>query len=73
MPNNQSPEESWERYQKLVLAQLQSLTQSIESVQKENAEIKTQIALLQLKSGLWGLGAGMLPGAMYLIYEAIKK
>ena len=70
MPSN---EDSWNRYQESVLKQLQSLSEQLTALQKNNIEIQIQIARLEVKSGLWGFGAGLLPAIFYLIYEAIKR
>jgi hypothetical protein len=36
------------------------------------AQMKAEIAVLKFKSGLWGLAAGAVPGAIALIYAAVK-
>lgn len=57
-------EGSWLEYQKLVLAELERHGTALEALSAQVGSIKTEIALLKLKSGVWGAIAGMIPAAV---------
>lgn len=73
-------EGDWGEYRRLILAELTRLSDGISEVKgqigalhsSELAGIKAQIAVLQFKSGLWGFAAGAIPGAIALLYAAVK-
>lgn len=68
MSSDDSVNGGWLRYQKLVLAELERLDQSIKALSANVAVLQTEIALLKLKSSVWGFGAGMVPSVAVLIY-----
>jgi len=73
-------EGDWGEYRRLILAELTRLSDGISEVKgqigalhsSELAAIKSQIAVLQFKSGLWGFAAGAIPGAAAILYAAMK-
>ncbi len=73
-------EGDWGEYRRLILAELTRLSDGISEVKGqigalhslELAGIKAEIAVLKFKSGLWGFAAGAVPGAIALIYAAVK-
>lgn len=74
MPNDKDRDmESWNRHQLLIMNALEEHSKKIETILETQGEIKTQIALLHLKSGLWGAVAGMIIPALYVLYEILKK
>jgi hypothetical protein len=60
----------WDKYQELVLSELKRHSESIEGVRKDLGSIKTDIAKLNVKSGIWGAAGGL--GAGGLIGVIIK-
>jgi|6_EtaG_2_1085325.scaffolds.fasta_scaffold53135_3 hypothetical protein len=52
---------SWERDQKLVLHEMGRLSTLIELLRTDVGDLKVEIAMLKIKSGLWGLTAGTVP------------
>jgi hypothetical protein len=73
-------EGDWGEYRRLILAELQRLSDGISEVKgqisvlntADIADIKAEIAVLKFKAGVWGLIAGAIPGAIALIYAAVK-
>jgi len=55
------PENDWNEWSKYVLNELKRHNKVQEKMQSDIASIKTDIALLKLKSGLWGLAGGAIP------------
>lgn len=66
-PDSDVPE-SWGQYRRLILAELERINQAVSRVDQkleqfrseDLSQIKTDIALLQLKASLWGGMAGVL-------------
>lgn len=60
---------------------LEQLTQLIEELRaqltalrtSEISDMKAQLAVLQVKSGVWGFIAGAIPSAIAVIYVLVKK
>ncbi len=65
----------------LILAELQRLNTLLEALRAkidqmntlEIGKLKEQMAVLQFKSGVWGLTAGAIPGIAAAIYTALHK
>lgn len=82
-PNKDEPErrelENWLEYRKLVLSELERLNVVILTLGKklddfkevEISNIKVQIAMLNVKAGVWGAVAGLIPVALMLIFKRI--
>jgi hypothetical protein len=49
----------WEQYQKLVLSRLEEIRDTSHDTEERLRRIEMEIALLRLKSSLWGGVAGM--------------
>lgn len=47
-------DDSWLRYQKLVLEELESLDSSIKELAKDARKLEIELAILKVKAGLWG-------------------
>ena len=65
----------WGEYQKLVLHELQTHSSDLREIRKDMSSLKTEIGMLKVKSGLWGLIGGvisMIPVAVVVILELIK-
>ena len=73
-------EGDWGEYRRLILAELTRLNDGISEVKAQIsvlrsddiAQMKAEIAVLKFKAGVWGLVAGAIPGAIALIYAAVK-
>jgi len=71
----------WGEYRSLILAELKRLSEGIEGVKlkidsmhtTEIGDLKAQMAVLQFKSGVWGLIAGAIPSAIAVIYVLLHK
>jgi hypothetical protein len=73
-------EDGWREYRRLILAELERINKSIIEINKkmeqfradEISQIKVAIAMLQVKSGVWGAAAGLAVaiGAALLKYVA---
>lgn len=73
----------WRVWQKHVLASIRRLEEGVESVEQrsiqnredvivEIGEVKTAIATLKVKAGIWGLVAGAIPVCVALGWFIIK-
>jgi len=51
----------WKEYQRLVLSELERHSSLIESLRSDVAQVRTDIAMLKVKSGIWGAIAGTIP------------
>jgi len=73
-------EGDWGEYRRLILAELTRLSDGISEVKgqisvlstADIADIKAEIAVLKFQAGVWGFIAGAVPGAIALIYAAVK-
>jgi hypothetical protein len=71
----------WGEYRRLILQELQRLHDGINEVKNqimvlhasEIAGIKAEIAVLQIKSGVWGFVAGAVPSAVAIAYIFLSK
>lgn len=63
----------WTQYQKLVLAELERLSEGNEAISERLNKIEINIAMLQVKSGLWGLIGGSIPVMIMIAVEVMKK
>lgn len=61
----------WDRYQELVLKELQDLKECQCKAQEELGVIKVEIATLKVRAGLWGSLAAMITTAV-VYFASIK-
>ncbi len=61
-------ENSWPEYRRLVLAELETLGKRADSHSKELQELRSDIAMLKVRSGLWGATAGAIPGVIGFLF-----
>lgn len=76
MPDEQG---GWGEYRMLILQELKQLHEEVREVKSsvqalswKLSAVEAQIAVLQVKSGMWGFCAGAVPGAAAMIYAALK-
>jgi len=61
-------DEDWHEWSKYIKSEVEK----IEGIRKDVAGIKTDIAVLQLKAGMWGLVGGALPSIGAVLYILSK-
>ncbi len=69
LPNNNG----WGEWGKYVLKELERLNDCYEEQQKIMQQIQVEIAMLKVKSSVWGGIAGLIPSLGLLIYYIIKN
>lgn len=72
MSNLPKDSNGWSKYQLFVIKKLDGLEDRMERLERENALLKTQIAVLnaqfKIKSGIWGALGGILPAGVVIAY-----
>lgn len=63
----------WIEWRKYVLKELERLNDCYEEQNKLFQQVQVEIAMLRIKSGIWGLIAGLIPATGLLIYYIVKK
>ena len=63
----------WSEWGKHVLKELERLNDCYEEQQKVMQQIQVEIAMLKVKSSVWGGIAGLIPSSALLIYYMIKN
>ena len=58
--------DGWSEYEKLVLNELERHNNLIEGIRKDVSDIRSEIAMLKVKSGFWGMMGATIPIAMAL-------
>ena len=61
----------WGAYERLVLAKLEELSEDIKEIQSTQARQNVEIAMLRVKSGLWGATAGLIPFGLWIAYALL--
>jgi len=62
----------WESYSRLVLTKLDEHEDVLKDISKELTNIRVDIGMLKVKSGLWGLVGGFIPVAIAVILNYLK-
>lgn len=65
-------DQDWIQYRKLILSDLERHEELLEKILIQVNKTRTEVALLQLRAGLWGLAAGCLPVIMLLLMQYVK-
>lgn len=60
-------------WKELVLKEIDRLNECILKLTEEHIQNRIDIAMLKVKSGVWGFLAGSLPALGFLIYWVIKQ
>lgn len=63
--------DGWGAYERLVLAKLEELSEDIKEMQATQARQNVEIAMLRVKSGLWGATAGLIPFGLWIAYALL--
>ena len=67
MSNQQSPPNGWTEWSKYVLKALEANEKDHEKIMAILNEQNKQLAMLQVKSGVWGFAAGAIPSVLLLV------
>ena len=71
LPDN--PNNSWESWSKHVLAELKRLSECYGRMDSKIDKLAVDMAMLKVKSGVWGAIAGIIPAALVIIYLLLKQ
>lgn len=63
----------WAEWGKFVLKELERLNDCYDDQMKLIQALQVDIAMLKVKSGIWGFAAGFIPSVSVLIYTLIKQ
>lgn len=65
----------WREYERLVLSEIERLSEELMQTRKSMIELRTDLAVLsntvQIKSGVWGALAGVIPAGLYLAWDKL--
>jgi len=67
-----SSENSWGEWSKYVLAEIKRAHTNIEKMEERARKRDIEIAMLQVKAGVWGAIAGLIPSTVAAIYIILK-
>lgn len=73
MSPQKSSGNNWSEYQKLVLAELERHGSLISEVDEKISDLRVEIAMLKVKSGVWGAAAGLISVMVFLLYQLLSK
>jgi hypothetical protein len=59
--------ESWAKWSTYVLKEMERLNLSIEESKKKQSAMEVEIAMLRVKSGVWGLIGGLIPVGITIV------
>lgn len=62
----------WSGYQRLVLSEIRGLKDEVHELRKELQDTRIDVAMLQVKSGVWGLVGGLLPFGLWVAYQLLS-
>lgn len=72
MQNNINDNSGWKEWSKYVLKELERLNTSYERLDNRLDTVAKEIAMLQVKAGIWGLAGGIIPLAIVIILWLVK-
>lgn len=61
----------WGKYSLLVMAKLDEHQKLLEGINSELTKIHVEIAMLKVKSGMWGALAGVIPVVIFIIFKSL--
>ena len=68
-----SPANGWNEWSRHVLSELERLNKWNENIANKQNEILVQIAMLKVKSGVWGLIGGAIPVAIGIVIMYLRS
>lgn len=63
----------WTQYQKLVLAELERHSDTLESLEKHLNRVEIEIATLKIRASIWGALGASIPAIGIVLFELLKK
>lgn len=72
MQNNINNNSSWKEWSKYVLKELERLNTCYERLDDRLDTVASEIAMLRVKAGVWGLAGGIIPLAIIIILWLVK-
>lgn len=64
------PDNGWTEWSKHVLLELKRLDAGVTALGEKMDKMRTEIAVLKVKAGVWGAVAGMVPVAVYMLMRS---
>ena len=61
----------WREYKKLVISEIDRLSDHIGSLESKIDNLRGDVVMLKVKSGIWGLFAGLIPVTIAMLAKAI--
>ena len=61
----------WREYKKLVISEIDRLSDHIGSLEGKIDHLRGDVVMLKVKSGIWGLFAGLIPVTIAMLAKAI--
>lgn len=61
----------WSEYQRLVLSKLDDLTSEVRDLREDQQQTKIDVAMLQVKAGVFGVVGGLLPFGLFVAYQIL--
>ena len=61
----------WREYKKLVISEIDRLSGHIGSLESKIDNLRSDVVMLKVKSGIWGLFAGLIPVTIAMLAKAI--
>ena len=66
-------ENGWKEWSKYVLKELERLNECYKKLDDKVDSVRREIAVLKVKSGIWGAVAGMIPVAVLVVLFLLNK
>jgi len=61
----------WRDYKKLVISEIDRLSEHIGNLESKIDHLRGDVVMLKVKSGIWGLFAGLIPVTIAVLAKAI--
>ena len=61
----------WRDYKKLIISEIDRLSSHIGSLESKIDHLRGDVVMLKVKSGIWGLFAGLIPVTIAMLAKAI--
>jgi hypothetical protein len=61
----------WREYKKLVISEIDRLSDHIVGLEKKIDHLRGDVVMLKVKSGIWGLFAGLIPVTIAVLAKAL--
>ena len=72
MNDNIVKSNGWEEWSRYVLKTLEAQANDIKGIRADVGKIMVEIAMLKVKSGIWGAVGGMIPVAVFIVMKIMK-